>query len=85
MKAVLAKSLRTTLEFIKLKNQIIQLPLVVDEIANIELKRSNDIEKLMTKSKVIKKLIVLLKNKLKRKVNIKKLLNSGKNFDFIVL
>ena len=80
MKAVLAKSLRTTLEFIKLKNQIIQLPLVVDEIANIELKRSNDIEKLMTKSKVIKKLIVLLKNKLKRKVNIKKLLNSGKNF-----
>ncbi len=64
LKVVLSKYLKRSLDFIKLDTSDINLSLLVDELSKYERKKTNDLQKLQMKNKVIiRKLTRLLKRK----------------------
>ena len=64
LKVVLSKSLKRFLDFIKLDTSEINLSLLIDELSKYERKKTNDLQKLQMKNKVIvRKLTRVLKRK----------------------
>ena len=64
LKVVLSKYLKRSLDFIKLDTSDINLSLLVDELSKYERKKTNDLQKLQMKNKVIiRKLTRLIKRK----------------------
>ena len=71
LKVVLSKSLKRSLDFIKLDTSEINLSLLVDELTKYERKKTNDIQKLNMKNKVIVRKLNRLLNKKVVKTDVK--------------
>ena len=80
LKVVLSKSLKRSLDFIKLDTSEINLSLLVDELTKYERKKTNDIQKLNMKNKVIVRKLNRLLNKKVVKKDVKKVLKDNKLF-----